>query len=82
MSNACTWVEPMVTLRTGEQVGSCHERWRFECQARTILNMAGGKVARRELLDAWEKRHGTPSRKALEIEIMALWRASMPTAAA
>lgn len=76
--NASTWVEPLVTLRNGDQVGSTDERWRFECQARTILNMAS-KHLRKVVLAKWEERHGRPSAYALETEILALWKARQPT---
>jgi len=79
--NACTWVAPLVTLRDGRQVPSDSEPWRFECQARTILDLPS-KHARKVLLAKWEEKHGRESTFALETEILALWRARQPASAA
>lgn len=72
--NACTWVEPMVTLRDGRVVGSCSEEWKWQCLAQTVLNMPS-RHDRKVFLEKWGAKHGEDTRLALQNEIMALWSA-------
>lgn len=72
--NVSRWQPSLVTLHTGEQVASDSQEWLAECQAQRVLDMPT-REDRREWLDKWEKRHGTPSRKALEARIVAIWEA-------
>lgn len=93
-----TWQPSTVRLVDGTEVLSDSEAYRFECEARHILNIGQGlppaiaKARRREALDGIEKMRGRGSpeaaaaaaetRKALEQKIMELWKAGQPASSA
>ena len=69
----CNQIETSpVTLHTGVIVCSSCEAWRHETEARQIMGLPS-TAARREWLDAIEKRRGAPSSAALQDTIRALW---------
>lgn len=72
--NLCTWRPSTVKLHDGREVLSDSQEWLQECLARRVLKMAT-REARRQWLDAWEKRHGKDSRVRLERHIIAVWEA-------
>ena len=72
--NSCAWSAPTVTLIDGTQVLGDSEPWRFECEARHILDMAD-KPTRVAMLDMIQKRRGAPARIALEDKILEIWHA-------
>lgn len=72
--NVSTWRPSLVTLHDGRQVLSDSEEWRIECLAAKVLDMPT-RDERRQWLDAWSKRHGEASCKALEQHIVAIWEA-------
>lgn len=72
--NSCTWSAPMVTLIDGSQVFGDSEPWRFECEARHILDMPD-KPTRVATLENIEKRRGAQARIALEDKILEVWQA-------
>lgn len=61
-----------VTLQDGRQVDSASEEWRHECEARSILKLRTID-ARREHLDAIEKRRGKAEADRLRETVRALW---------
>lgn len=56
MTECSTWIAPLVTLVTGEQVPSDSEAWRAETEARAVLGMPQAK--RTEFFDLVSKRRG------------------------
>ncbi len=79
--NACSWQAKTVTLVDGTEVLSDSEAFRFECEARHILNMPN-KPLRVACLDNIEKRRGLPAREALQTKILEVWEARQALAAA
>lgn len=78
--NGCSWQPTPVTLIDGSTVMCDSEPWRFECEARWILNLPN-KPIRVATLEAIEKRRGTPARHALEDKIMQVWELRQKLAA-
>lgn len=72
--NVSRWQPSQVTLHDGRQVLSDSPDWLAECQAKRVLELPS-RDDRRTWLEKWEKRHGVPSRKALEARIVAIWEA-------
>ncbi|WP_443698606.1 DUF7696 family protein [Pseudomonas sp.] len=72
--NGCSWKATPVTLIDGTVVDCDSEAWRFECEARYILNMPN-KPIRIATLENIEKKRGLPSRQALEDKILEVWTA-------
>lgn len=72
--NHCSWIAPDVTLIDGSVVSSNSEAWRFETEARYILNMPN-KPIRIATLENIEKKRGLPARQALEDKILEVWTA-------
>lgn len=63
MKNACTWKPSMVTLTDGSRVLSDSEEFRFECEAKHVLDNYHTPEARRtmmygELDNLTQKRKG------------------------
>lgn len=62
----------IVTLRDGRQVSSHSEEWRHECEARSVCRLPTVQKRRAYLKRVGEIR-GENARKALEVEIRAIW---------
>lgn len=87
MANVCKWIPSMVTLVDGRRVPSDHEDWRFETEARDILNKPTKEERQRILYGEFNpktqlrngglmKYRGEAYVKLLEEKILELWRAS------
>ena len=85
--NLCKTNYSMVTLVDGTRVTSDSEEWRFECEARDILNKPTREERQRILYGEFNpktqlrsgglmKYRGEPYVKLLEEKILELWRAS------
>ena len=72
--NGCSWKATPVTLIDGTVVDCDSEAWRFECEARHILNMPN-KPIRIATLENIEKKRGQLARLALEGKILEVWTA-------
>lgn len=81
MKNLATWRPSTVTLHDGRQVLSDSDEWRMECLAAKVLDMPT-REERRQWLDAWSKRHGEASCKAVEQHIVAIWESRKKQSAA
>lgn len=86
MTNACTWKPSMVTLVDGTRVLSDSEAWRFECEARHVLNQPTKedriRILRGEINPKTQLRNGGLVKhrgeayvERLEAKILELWRA-------
>ncbi len=71
--NCCSWRAPMVTLIDGTQVPSDSEAWRFETEARTVLNMPN-KALRQDFLVKVGQRRGEDAKIKLEGKIIEVWQ--------
>lgn len=87
-NNVCKWIAPMVTLVDGTRVPSDSEEWRFECEARHILNQPTKEDRQRILRGDFNpktqlrtgglvKHRGLESVERLEAKILELWRAGL-----
>lgn len=85
--NACRTNYSMVTLVDGTRVTSDSEEWRFECEARDILNKPTREERQRILYGEFNpktqlrnggltKHRGEAYVKRLEDKILELWRAA------
>lgn len=60
-----------VTLHDGRQVDSASEEWRLETEARELLRR--NTNARREYLDAVERKRGAEACEQLKAVFLKLW---------
>lgn len=86
--NACTWRPSMVTLIDGTRVLSDSEAWRFECEARYVLDQPTKEDRQRILRGEFNpktqlrtggllKFRGLEYVERLEAKILELWRARL-----
>lgn len=71
--NCCSWRAPMVTLIDGTETPSDSEAWRFECEARHILNLPN-KEMRQSMLAKIGERRGVDAKVKLETKIIEVWQ--------